>query len=205
MLKRTVGRFLAAVLGSAALAAGASAQITTGNISGTVQDPQGGVVPGATVTLISETKGTKLAPVVTGAGGTYAFPNVTPDTYTVEVTMDGFKTMRRTSIALSGGDRVSVPPLAIEVGGTSETINVTAETPLIQSQSGERSFTIETEAVQNLPVGTSRNFANLTAFTPGVQVQNGGTTARLGGGGQNNIMMDGVSRWTPATMASCCR
>ena len=47
--------------------------------------------------------------------------------------------------------------------------------------------------MQNLPVGVSRNFATLTAFTPGVQVQNGGTTGRLGGGGQNNIMMDGVS------------
>ena len=190
---RSPWRVMAAVLMSALLGAPAAAQITTGNISGTVLDAQGAVVPGATVTLISDTKGTKLAPVVTGENGTYAFPNVTPDTYTVEVTMDGFKTLRRSGVALSAGDRVAIPPLSIQVGGTSETVDVRAESPLIQSQSGERSFTIATEAVQNLPVGVSRNFATLTAFTPGVQVQNGGTTGRLGGGGQNNIMMDGVS------------
>ena len=83
--------------------------------------------------LISETKGTKSVPVVTGETGDYVLPNVTADTYTVEVTMDGFKTLRRTGVAVSGGDRVAVGPLAIEVGGTSETVNVTAETPLIQS------------------------------------------------------------------------
>ena len=122
---RSPWRVMAAVLMSAVLAAPAAAQITTGNISGTVLDAQGAVVPGATVTLISDTKGTKLAPVVTGENGTYAFPNVTPDTYTVEVTMDGFKTLRRSGVALSAGDRVAIPPLSIQVGGTSETVDVT--------------------------------------------------------------------------------
>ena len=73
--------------------------------------------------------------------------------------------------------------------GASETITVTGDAPLIQSQSGERSFRITTTEVENLPIGTGRNFATLTALTPGVT----GTTTRLGGGGQNNIMMDGVS------------
>ena len=125
---RSPWRVMAAVLMSALLGAPAAAQITTGNISGTVLDAQGAVVPGATVTLISDTKGTKLAPVVTGENGTYPFPNVTPDTYTVEVTMDGFKTLRRSGVALSAGDRVAIPPLSIQVGGTSETVDVRAET-----------------------------------------------------------------------------
>jgi len=60
---------------------------------------------------------------------------------------------------------------------------------VIQSQSGERSFRVSTAEVENLPIGTNRNFATLTSLTPGVV----GTTTRLGGGGQNNIMMDGVS------------
>jgi outer membrane receptor protein involved in Fe transport len=119
-----------------------SAQITTGTVTGTVKDAQGGVVPGATVTLINEARGTRLAPVSSNETGTYVFPNVTSGTYTVEVTMDGFKTVQRQGIPVSGGDRVAIPALTLEVGGAAETVNVTAEAPLIQSQSGERSFSI---------------------------------------------------------------
>jgi len=89
----------------------ALAQITTGTVSGTVKDPQGAVIPGATVVLISETRGTKSAPAVTNEAGNYVFPNVTPDTYTVEVTLEAFKTVKRAGIAVSGGDRVGIPPL----------------------------------------------------------------------------------------------
>ena len=81
---------LAALLFSAVTA---TAQITTGTILGTVKDSTGGVIPGATVVLISESRGTKSAPAVTNATGDFVFPNVTPDTYTVEVTMDGFRTV----------------------------------------------------------------------------------------------------------------
>ena len=69
------------------------AQITTGTVTGSVKDPTGAVIPGATVVLTSETRGTKSAPAVTNEAGTYVFPNVTPDTYTVEVTLQGFKTV----------------------------------------------------------------------------------------------------------------
>jgi hypothetical protein len=165
----------------------ASAQITTGNVTGTVHDAQGGVVPGATVTLIDEARGTKSAPATTNENGSYVFPNVTPATYTVEVTMDGFKTAQRKGLPVSGGDRVSVPAITLEVGGQAETVTVTAEAPLVQAQSGERSFTITTEQVENLPINHG-NFASLTALTPGVQGNN-----RIGGASQNNIMMDGIS------------
>ena len=87
--KRRLWQLAAAVVAFATLAGPASAQITTGTVTGTVHDAQGGVVPGATVTLVSETKGTRSAPVVTNEAGDYVLPNVTPDTYTVEVTMDG--------------------------------------------------------------------------------------------------------------------
>jgi hypothetical protein len=186
---------LAAVLAfaCATLAATASAQITTGLVSGTVHDPQGGVVPGATVVLVSDTKGTRSAPVVTSGTGDYVFPNVTPDTYTVEISMDGFKTLRRSGIAVSGGDRVALGTQTIEVGGATETVDVRAEATLIQSQSGERSFAVTAQQVENLPVNRG-NFTSLVQFAPGVV--SGGASAggtRLGGAGQNNIMMDGVS------------
>ena len=71
-----------------------------------------------------------------------------------------------------------------------------AEAAVIQAASGERSFTVTTEAVANLPVA-NRNFAGFAALVPGAVAQTGteiaGGVQRLGGGGQNNIMMDGVS------------
>jgi hypothetical protein len=171
----------------------AFAQITTGTIAGTVQDSQGGVIPGATVVLISESRGTRSIPGVTNATGDYVFPNMTSDTYTVEVTMPGFRTTRRTGVAVSGGDRVTVPALTIEPGGASETIEVTAEAPLIQSQSGERSFTVSSTQVSSLPLSGNRNFAALIQVVPGVSGGPNQNGARLGGASQDNIMMDGIS------------
>src|SRR5262245_34027101 len=133
MMVRTAVRGLAGAVVALLLALPASAQITTGNVNGTIKDAQGGVVPGATVVLISETKNVKLEPVVTSASGDYVFPNVTADTYTVEVSMEGFKTTSRKGIKVSGADRVSVPALTLEVGGAAETVNVTAESPLVQA------------------------------------------------------------------------
>jgi hypothetical protein len=171
----------------------AAAQITTGTVAGTIQDSQGGVVPGATVVLVSQARGTRSLPAVTNATGDYVFPNTTADTYTVEVTMPGFRTLTRAGVAVSAGERVSVPVLTLEPGGAQETVTVIAESPLLQASSGERSFAITTQQIENLPISRG-NFANLTVFTPGVVA--GGASAgatRLGGAGQNNIMMDGIS------------
>ena len=171
----------------------AVAQITTGNVLGSVKDSTGGVVPGATVVLISEARGTRSVPAVTNETGDYVFPNVTADTYTVEVTMDGFRTVKRAGIKVSGGDRVAVPALTLEPGGAEETVTVTSEAPLIQASSGERSFAVSTTEIENLPINHG-NFTAFTSLTPGVTsfgASAGGT--RLGGVSQNNIMMDGIS------------
>src|SRR5258708_31503282 len=169
MLRRmlTVGTGLMLAL---VLAAPVLAQITTGTVTGTVKDSSGGVIPGATVVLISDTRGTRSAPAITSATGNYVFPNVTADTYTVEVTLEGFKSVRRTGVAVSGGDRVGVQPVTLEPGALAETVTVTAQSPLVQTQSGERSFAITSTQIENLPIARG-NFTNLTAFTPGV-VQN---------------------------------
>jgi hypothetical protein len=143
----------------------ASAQITTGNVSGIVKDVQGNVVPGATVTLIDEGKGTKLAPVTTDGTGTYVFPNITAATYSVEVSLSGFKTAQRKGVPVSGGDRVSVPAIVLEVGTQTENVTVTAESPLVQAQSAERSFAVTTEQVENLPI-QHNNFTSLIQLVP---------------------------------------
>ena len=83
-----------ALLALCAAAVPASAQITTGSVAGTVKDPQGGVIPGAPVTLISETRGTQLSDVFTNASGDFSFVNVPPDRYTLQVSMTGFKTLQ---------------------------------------------------------------------------------------------------------------
>jgi hypothetical protein len=194
MQLRSVRVLAVAIVALFAGIAPAAAQITTGTVTGNVKDSQGGVIPGATVVLISDSRGTKLAPAVTNETGDFVVANVTPDRYTVEVTMDGFKTVRRSGVAVSGGDRIGVPSSTLEAGPIAETVNVTAEAAVVQSQSGERSFAVTTEQIENLPINRG-NFANLTAFAPGVVPpnNNNGVATRLGGQSQNNIMMDGVS------------
>ena len=70
--------------GVLAMAVIASAQITTGSVTGTVKDGQGAVIPGATVTLISETRGTQLPDVISSAEGDFQFVNVPADRYTIQ-------------------------------------------------------------------------------------------------------------------------
>jgi hypothetical protein len=171
---------------------GAFAQLTNGTVSGSVQDPQSAAVAGAVVTLISETRGTRLPEAATNATGDFVVPNVPPDTYTLEVAHQGFKTLRRTGIAVSPGDRVGLGAVTIQVGSLTESVTVTGEAQQLQTQSAERSNTITTAEVQNVPI-LNRNFTSLTATIPGVN----GTT-RVGdntsySGGNANIMMDGVS------------
>ena len=195
-MRNTVAQLCAAVAFIAIASLPLSAQMTTAVVTGTVRDGQDAVIPGATVTLISESRGTTVGEVTTSANGDYVFPNVPGDTYTVQVTLSGFKTLRRPGVTASPGDRVSIPPLVVELGTLSETVVVVGEAPLIQAQSGERSFTVTTQSVENLPIA-NRNFAGFAALVPGAIAQTGtaiaGGVQRLGGGGQNNIMMDGVS------------
>src|SRR5579883_1785393 len=171
------------------------AQITTGTVTGRVVDSSGAVVPNARVVLISETQGTRTAPVPTNGTGDYVIPNLAPDTYTVEVTADSFKTTRRTGIVVTGGDRVGVPPITLEIGGTTQTVEVSAHAALVETQSGERSTAIETKQVDELPVQHG-NFTSLIALTPGVSQtpnQVSPVATRLGSNSENNIMMDGIS------------
>ena len=176
---------LAAVL-VLTVAAAARAQITTGSIAGTVKDVQAAVIPGATVTLLNEAQGTRSAPVVTNADGDFVFANVSSGTYAIEIEMPSFKKLKRSGIAVSAGERVAVGALTLEVGGTEEVVDVKGEAPMIQATTGDRSFSIATESVDNLPIA-SRSFTSLATLAPGV---NG--MVRIGGGGTTFVMMDGI-------------
>src|SRR2546422_35151 len=181
--------WVAAAVGIAlcAIALPASGQITTASVAGTVKDPQGAVIPGVAVTLISETRGTQLADVVTNSEGDFTFVNVPPDRYTLQIALQGFKTLKRTDLTVSAGDRLGLGAFTIDPGTLAESVTVKAESPLVQARSGERSFTIVTKSVENLPIA-NRSFTTLASLAPGVTTT--GDPARLGGGGDINIMMD---------------
>ena len=189
-----------------AMAAHPNAQGVTGTLSGTVKDSQGLIVPGATVTLISDTRGTVSAPVFTNQSGDFVIPNIVADTYTVQVEMPSFRTLRRTGVEVSAGSRVSVGALTLDVGGQSEVLTVSGEAPLVQAQSGERSFTISTESVQNLPL-QNRSYDALLALAPGVDSTPGALTpaTRLGGGGGGNFMLDGATAMDPGVNRPAAR
>jgi arylsulfatase A len=97
-------------------AGGAEGQVTTGSVAGAVRDAQGRMIPGATLVLVSNTRGTRSAPVVSNASGEFLFVNVSPDTYTIEVTMPSFKTLQRSNVAVGPGGRVAVGTLTLERG-----------------------------------------------------------------------------------------
>jgi len=167
----------------------------TATVAGAIRDSQGAVVPGATVTLTSETRGT-VFPGTSGPTGDFVFTNIPGDTYTVSVKMSGFKTVERAGIAAVPGDRIAIPTLTLELGNLSETIQVSAETPLVQTQTGERSAVIEQQTVQNVPV-SGTFFAQLVALTPGVNSTSSNAPTRLDNLGNNqartNYMLDGVT------------
>ena len=196
--RRAVARVAGALLVVASTCLPALAQGVTGTVSGTVKDSQGGVVPGATVTLINESQGTQTAPVVSNATGDFVIPNIAAGTYTVQVEMTSFRTLKLAGIAVSPGSRVVLPPLTIEVGGASEQLVVTAEAPLVQTASGEKSFTVATEAVSSLPLA-NRSYDALLGLMPGVNSTPGNLTpaSRLGGGGDSNFMLDGATAMDP--------
>ena len=93
--------------------------------------------------------------------------------------MTSFKTLRQSGIAVNPGPRVAVGVLTIEIGGTAETVTVKSEAPQIQTASGERSFTIPTETVQNLPLAEPQLPAARAARAGRRHERRAGPAARL--------------------------
>ena len=176
------------------------AQTTSAAVSGVVQDSQGGVLPGVTVTMTSRTQGNTLT-TVSDAGGRFVFPIVRPDTYTLRATLEGFKTSERTNVVVNANDKLSTGSLMMEIGGVTEEVSVTGRVVELQSTSGERSFTLESETLKDI-ANNGRALFNYVTLVPGALSQNRGNT-ELGSvsgftvNGQrpnsNNITIDGVA------------
>jgi hypothetical protein len=149
---------------SAALAFG-QAEIGGATLNGTVGDPSGAAVPNAKVTVASPQTGFTRT-TTTNASGLYSFPQLPVGTYELTVEANGFKLTKRTGVTLTVG-AVAAVDVPLEVGGTQETVSVTAEVPVVETTRSQTSTTVTTEQVGNLPIN-GRNFLDFTVLTPGV-------------------------------------
>lgn len=102
-------------------------------IVGTVTDPQGGVIPSAKVTITEDATGVSYD-VMTNASGEFIRPLLKPGIYTVAVEAPGFKKGVQKNIELTAGGRIAVP-LTLDVGEVTQTVEITASAPLLQTES----------------------------------------------------------------------
>jgi hypothetical protein len=161
---RTLGVLGLALGLLAAVVPVASAQISTGNIYGKLADEQGGVLPGATITLTGATIGARTT--TSGSNGEFRFLSLDPGTYTLSVALAGFATTQR-SVIVSAGVNVDVNFTA-KVAGVAETVTVDAETPVIDTKKMGTGTTVSREELQMLP--NSRDPWAFMRAVPGVQI-----------------------------------
>ena len=165
---------------------------TAAPLSGVAVDTSGAPVPGAAVVVTNEATGITFT-AVTNAQGAFTVPALQAGTYSVTVSLPGFK-----QIVLKGIKLLSATPAEVkavlEVGGVEETVTVEGGAPLVQTQSATISSTIEVNAITNLPV-TSRNALDTLTLTPGVLTPAGSRDSIISGLDQSaiNITVDGMS------------
>src|SRR5437773_6110791 len=161
-MKRFRARLLLLVLvlvASCAAPSPLAAQVLYGSLVGNVTDETGAAVPGATVTIKHlETGASREA--VTDATGAYRFPTLQSGTYTITVTLTGFRTFSRSEVALTLNNVTRVDA-ALQVGELSEMVNVTASSPLLQTERAEVGAELKEHEVVNLPVARNWNCQNL--------------------------------------------
>ena len=144
-------------------AAAASAQVTTADLVGRVTDASGGVLPGVTVTATHAGTGA-VRSQVTSDTGDYAFTLLPIGTYEVRMELQGFRT-QASRITLASADRGRVDG-RLEVGQVSETVQVTAEAPLLQTDTSSISTLLPSQVVENVPI-LDRNITRLIQSIPG--------------------------------------
>ena len=155
------GVVFATLLGGASLA---HAQLTTADILGTVFDATGATVPNAQVILKNLATG-ETRTATTSSAGEYIFSVLPSGRYSITVTATGFKASNTPSLAVEAGDRAR-NDTHLQLGDTSETVSVEAQTPLLQSESATVSSTVTAQAVQDLPLN-GRNYVQLVQLVPG--------------------------------------
>lgn len=156
---------VACAAAAALMPAPAAAQTLYGSVVGTVSDPQKAALPGVAVTATNPGTGLKLE-AVTDASGNYTFRNLLPGTYDLAATVEGFKELKQTGLLVTAGNPIRID-LTLELGALSETINVVAETTLLQTEKADLSTELTARQVTTLPLNQYRNYQQLMNLVPG--------------------------------------
>jgi len=162
---------LGGILGVFLLCFPTFSQGSFGRILGTVTDTGGGVVPGATVTVLDTERGVART-LTTDDAGAYNAPNLTPGTYTVRAEAKGFKRLDRQNVVVEVGREVRVD-LTVQPGEQDQTITVTESVPLVETTNATMGGTLENADIIDLPLN-GRDYQNLLGLRPGVMLQPGG-------------------------------
>jgi len=167
MTKTLSGSTVVAILLCLFLTCTASAQtIVTGGFSGTITDPTGAIVPEATLTLTNSSTGESFVSTSTATGG-YAFSLLKPGDYALVIKKDGFKTTsRKVSVLLGQNLTINV---AMELGASTTTIEVTGEGALLQTENANIATTFDTRTVQNIP-NPGNDITYVAQTAPGVSM-----------------------------------
>ncbi len=168
-----------AVLGAliACFAATAVGQVTTATIYGRVQDPTGAVIPGAEAVATNDLTGIAKS-ASSDARGEFTIPFLTVGSYTVRVTSEGFKAFQRTGLDLASGQKADLT-FVLEIGVTTEIVNVTAEAPLLNTATAEQDVNLNEDMVHELPL-RRRDITSILQNGTGLSAGNG-TTLSING------------------------
>jgi hypothetical protein len=170
-----------------ALSVHAGAQTATGAIYGTVTDPSGAVVPGATLTVTNiHTNVSKIA--ISDGSGNYTFPVLMPSDYKMSSTAAGFKSQTQTGIRLDANRSVHVN-FAMSIGASDQTVEVEAMTTLVDTRESQIGETIDQKRIEDLPLN-GRNPYDLLTIIPGVT--NYAPDVQTGSRQGNQIIVNGI-------------
>ena len=174
------------------------AQVDAGSILGTVTDPSGAVISGATVALTNEGTGASLS-TTTGSDGLYKFSPVRIGSYKIDVSYQGFQSMTAKGVTVNVGADV-VQNFTMKPGSVSQSIEVSAAPPLLESQSASVGQVVDSKSVNDLPLN-GRNFTFLAQIAAGVNTPQADTRGNAASGAfaanglrpsQNNYLLDGI-------------
>jgi hypothetical protein len=163
-VKRMITGLLAVLVIAAVMAPSLMAQsLVSGDLTGTVTDPSGAVVSGATVALKSDATGASRT-ATTGSSGTYRFSLLPPGSYTVTVTASGFsKTSSTANVAIG---QASIADVKMAVGASSTTVEVTTAAPLVQADNADLSTNFNQNLISNSPNG-GNDLSYIAQTSPG--------------------------------------
>ena len=154
-------------VGALALSTSASAQVTAdGSIRGVIRDAQSGVLPGVTVTATSPTSPRPVVTVSDGEG-VYRLQGLLPGTYVVVAELQGFSRLERSGVVITAGLNLTID-LALQLGTLGETIQVVADTPMLETERSSKTVNISGELQRALPLTSRKDFSDFLEVTPGV-------------------------------------